>query len=583
MRYKTCILISASFLSLVACEQSPKPATPAATPVKLAEDIAAGYTTGSIQIEQIESEFASARTPACMTVKSSPGGGSVDTLIPCYREVAEAIAIEDIVLADIPDRALALSELDDNFVEQRNTVLLTSWSRQLAEQVEVTELEIEQFFNEHSDELKTPRRFSLYNIFRRHRNPDNPDETIEFLLGLKSRIEAGETFASIARAHSDSETRLRDGAVGSLTEQQLPQRLREYTATLENGELSEPIKVNGGAILIKIEGATPAIEPDLERHRNGISNRLTEEKTQAAIDTRLADQQFPADALIYAGEELLNRLDSEDAYQLVFDLGGQQLTIAEFREMVGLKAGDIAADLPDDNREMLLEFYAQLQRRRLLLISLLASDDAEIMKLREQAGQPLEKERLTYLVDKQLQTDMWRSVDQKTAGLERFFKDNSHHYQSPLKFKLQVWHLPFDDNPSRQLASMELLRIEIEQGEQTLASAALGLGGSVEDLGWREFTELSDLPQKARNYLLQAKTGGYSIPYQQDETIHMIWLENRLEPEALEYDAVKERVREDYYTRFERKLYLEAVEQRLAAANFVFSDDNVKRWLLPKP
>lgn len=580
MRFNAAVFTSVLFLFLGACEKTAPPVASASAPVKLADGIAASYTTGSIQIEQIETEFANARTPACMTVKSSPGGGSVETLIPCYREVAEAIAIEAIVLADIPDREQALAELDDNFIEQRNSALLTTWSRQLAEQISVTDDEIEQFFNEHTEELRTPRRFTLYNIFRRHRDPDKKDESVDFLLALKSRIEAGETFSSIAREYSDSETRLRDGLVGSLTDKQLPQRLKDYTAELENGELSKPIMVNGGAILIKIEGATPATEPDLERHRSGIINRLTEEKTQAAIDTRLATQRIPSDALIYAGDELLSQLDAEDVYQLVFDLGGQQLTIAEFRNMAGLQADDVVGELPEDRRNALREFYGQLQRRRLLLINLLASDEEAILALRKQAEEPLQRERLTRLVDKQLQTDMWESVDQKTAGLERFFKDNSHHYQSPLKFKLQVWSLPFDDNPARQSASMELLRVEMEQGEQTLASAAADLGGNVEEFGWREFTELNDLPQKARSYLLQATTGGYSVPYQQDDAIHMIWLENRNEPEVLEYDSVRERVREDYYARFERKLYLEAVERRLGAAKFVFSDDNVSRWLL---
>ena len=583
MSIRTGVFTSVFFLLLTACDETTGPVTPGSAPVKLADGIAASYTTGSVRLEQIEAEFARSRTPACISAKSNPGGGSVDTLVPCYREIAEAIAIEDIVLADMPDLEQALAELDDNFVEQRNAVLLNSFLRQLAEQIEVTDAEIEQFFNEHTEDLRSPRRFSLYNIFRRHRNPDKPEETVNFLLGLKSRIETGETFASIAREHSDSETRLRDGMVGSLTEQQLPQRLREYTAELRNGEISEPIMVNGGAILIKIEGDTPATEPDLERHRSAISNRLTEEKSQAAIDMRLVDQQIPEDAIIYAGEELLTRLDAEDVYQLVFDLGGQQLTIAEFRRMAGLQNTDVVAELDEDRRNIVLESYKNLQRRRLLLINLLDSQDAAIIKLREQAEKPLKKERLISLVDKQLQLDMWQSVDRKTSALERFFNDNSHHYQSPLKFKLQVWHLPFDNNPSKQLVAMELLRIEIEQGEQTLASAAEELGGSVEDLGWREFTELSDLPQKARSYLLQATTGGYSIPYQQDDTIHMIWLENRQEPGALEYDSVKERVREDYYTRFERRLYLEAVEQRLDAANFVFSADNVGRWLLPKP
>ena len=581
MRLEACVLGGALLLLLGACDISEPPLKTVAAPVELTTGIAAAYSSGEIRLEKVEAEFATARTPDCVQAKSSPASGSVKALIPCYREIAEALAIEEIVLADIPDREQALNALDDNYLEQRNAALLNVYSRQLAEQVVVTDAETEQFFTENKDDFRTPRRFTLYNIFRRHRDPGKQDETTAFLLKLKSRIDAGETFGSIARKHSDSETRLRDGLVGGISDQQLPQRLRDVTDRLDSGQVSEPIMVNGGAVLIKIEGATPATQPDLERHRSLIIRRLTEQKTQAAIDAHIADREIPADAIVFSAEELLEQLDSDDPYQLVFDLGGQQLTIAEFRNMTGLQPADVAADLPAEGRDLLIESYRQLQRRRLLLIDLLASNEEADRILRKQVEQPLNKERLTRLVDEQLQQDMWQYVDQNSAALERFFKDNNHHYQTPLKFRLQAWHLPFDTDPVAQMAAMEFKRTEMEQGDYALPSAVESLGGSIEDLGWRELAELTDLPKKAQSYLLQAATGGYSIPYQQDETLHMLWVEDRQVPVALDYESVRERVREDYYARFERRLYLDAVENRLTTAHFVFSDENVRRWLLP--
>ena len=59
--------------------------------------------------------------------------------------------------------------------------------------------------------------------------------------------------------------------------------------------------------------------------------------------------------------------------------------------------------------------------------------------------------------------------------------------------------LPFDDDPPSQLRRMEVLRERLEAGELDLAAAAVELGGSVEDLGWRGFESLGEeIPGKAR-------------------------------------------------------------------------------------
>ena len=580
MQVETCAICLTLTLFLGACDSPASPTKTRAALADVAPDIAVSYAGGEIQLSEIEAEIATSRTPACVKAKNALGRGSVEDLIPCYGELAEAIAVERIILADIPDLNQELEGLDDDYSERRNQALLGLYYRRSIEQLEVTEAEIERYFVTHKEDFATPRQFTMFNIFRRHRDPVNPQQTIVFLTELKSRIDAGETFGAIAREYSDSETRLLDGLVGHIAEEELSQRLRNFMASLEDGEVSEPLSVAGGAVLMKLENVTLAIEPDLERHRSVIINRLTEQKNNEAIDKRIAGQDLPQDAILFSDQELLDRLDAEDPDQLIFNLGGQQLTVAEFRQLVGLQPLDRVADLPMDVQEQILERNTQLKRRRLLLIDLLASNHVADRELREQVEQPLRKERLTRLVDEHLQQDMWQSVDRNPAALERFFKDNSHHYQSPLKFKLQIWHLPFDKNPAVQLAAMERMRIELEQGDYPLPSAAERLGGSLDDLGWREFPELDDLPGKARSYLLQAVPGGYSVPYQQDESLHMIWVEAQQPPHTLAYSSIMERVREDYFNRFERRLYQDAKEKKLAAVNFAFYSENVRKLLL---
>ena len=582
MRFETCAAAIVLLFALWACDL-PAPANTETkpAPAKPGPAIAAGYADGAIRLDEVEAEMASARTPECIQALSAPGGGSVEALIPCYEELAEALAIEHIVLGDLPDLDQALEGLDDNYIEQRDAALLNIYYQRLRAQLEITDAEIELMLASGEKDSGTPRRFTLYNIFRRHRDPARPEETVAFLNQLRTRINAGETFASIAREYSDSETRLNDGRVGQLPEDELPPRLREQTAGLENGEVSEPLIVKGGAVLIKIEDDSPAVEPDPQEYRETIRRQLIGLKTRELVEERVSGQAVPIDAILFSQDQLFSHLDGEDSDLLIFDLGGQRLTVGEFRSRTGLLPTDVVADLPPEGQDELQEAYQQLKQRRLLLMNLLESGDADERKLREQVEQPLLKERLTRLVDRQLQKDMWQSVDRSAVSLRRFYNDNSHHYQTPLKFKLQILHLPLDHDPAAQLQMLERLGEQTATGTDSLSRAAEWSGGQVEDLGWREYSELDDLPGKARRYLLQATPGAYSIPYQHDDALHMMWVEAQQSPIQFAYEEVAERVREDYFERFERRLYQEAVKQRLIAAKFVFYADNVHELLLP--
>jgi hypothetical protein len=112
-----------------------------------------------------------------------------------------------------------------------------------------------------------------------------------------------------------------------------------------------------------------------------------------------------------------------------------------------------------------------------------------------------------------------------------------------------------------------------------LADAVSALGGEIDDLGWRDFDELHELPGKARQYLLQAEAGGFSVPFQQDEALHLIYVVERQEPRPLEYDEAAQTVRADYLERYSQQLFAEVVAGRLEGAGFVFYEEHLRGLL----
>lgn len=543
------------------------------------EDAVATWDGGSVALGEVEEAVADSRTPACRKAHRAPGGGSVEDLVPCYREGAEGLALEAL-LVEGPGAVEAY--LDQN-PRLRRVVYLATWLERTQKQIEVDDAEIEAYYEAHRGEYRRKTQRTLSNIFRRHEDPSRPEETLTFLRELKARYEAGETFAALAREYSQSETRLRGGLVGRLGEGRLPERLEKVASALGDGEVSEPIAVRGGAVLLVVRGVVEGADFGLEEVRETVRRQVRAEKVLELRRRRAALVEPPAGALVLAPDELISALDG-DSELPVLSIGGQSLDAGEMRQLAGFAAEERAAEGDEETRHRIAQAYDSQREQMLLLVSLLSSSDPADADLRQEAERHLHREAVSAIADEEVQAQMWRLVDADPGLLRRFYEDNRPLYQSPLRFKVRIWTVPFGADPPAQLVRMEELRRALAAGGTDLESARRELGGTVRDLGLRDLRELrEEIPEKARDYLLQAEAGGYSVPFQQDDALHLLWVEERREPEPLGYEEVRERVRDDYFSRFERQLYRQAVDERLAAAGFLFHEDTVRRSLAPAP
>lgn len=579
MRAHCCLMIA---ILVTACGCSPGD-SPAESTV---QDPVAHYEGGQLSLADLEARVSSSRTQTCRTARQTRGGGSLDGLIPCYREMAERLAFERLVAAEIPDIDKAIEGLGEPYQALRQRAYINSFNRRLTRETKVSDEEIAAHFETHRERYRRPRTLTLWNLFRRHGNPAQPKQTHAFLRSLKKRYLAGETFAALAREHSQSETRLRDGLVGTIQEGRLPARLEKIAFALAEGEVSEPVPVAGGAVLLHVRQSVEGGSPNLDELRVRIQQEILTLKVQDQIKQRIADRQPPADAIVLAPEKLIVALDDEDEDQIVLAIANTKITAKEFRKRLQLAPSSRADGLDEDAHQALLDNYQALLTPHLLFLELLDSADAT---LREEAEDQLRTDGTLRLVDEQIRTEMGQLVDSDPALLKLYYDDNRPHYQSPLRFKLHILDLPFGDNPPAQLKQLEQLRQSLVKGELDPAAAAARMGGEFRDLDWVPFDSLADVvPDKALKYLLQVdkqaadvKTSGFSVPYQQDEALHLLWLEERQEPQPQAYDVVQAKVREDYLLRFQQELSAQVIKSRLEAAEFVFDEEAVRRLLVP--
>jgi hypothetical protein len=557
---------------LVSCGGPPATEGPAGEAV-------ATWTGGALGLAELDEVLAGARTPACRALRRTPGGGSLEEIIPCYREVAEGLALERLVLSELEEELDGAIAGLDGYEQLRQQAFLGAYLRRVGEEIEISEAEIESHFEANRELYRRPGTLRLWNIFRRHEEGGRPEETVEILRRVKARFEAGETFDSLAREVSQSETRVRGGLVGDLQRGALPAILEKIAFALADGEVSEPIRVKGGAVLLHVRNVVEETPFTLQQAAGQIRSELRSSRVRQRIVEDASGLEAPPGSTVLSLEQLLAALDGGDPDLVALQISGTPLTVAQIRQMAGLAPADAAADLTEEQRRQLAELYQNQRDRQLLTADLVESAGPE---LRQEAEERLRQGGVSRLVDERLRQEMQSMVEADPESLKGYWEDNRHHYQSPLRFKLWLWNQPFGDEPPQQLWRMEQLRESLAAGKLDLEAAAARLGGSVEDLGWMEYDSLgSELSQTALAQLLEVGETGFTAPYHQQGELHLIWLEQRNEPRPLEYGETRERVREDYLARFQQQLYRRALERRLAAVEFLFDEEAVRRLLAP--
>jgi hypothetical protein len=550
----------------VACGPAPEPTDRPATDNTVAE-----WSGGEIGLAEIESRFPEARTQACRTARQ--GGGSVELLIPCYREIAEEIVLERHLLDEIGEPDLTL--LEDGGAQLRHRAYLLAFRSEVMDGIEVNDEEIAALFEERRESLQRPASLTLWNLFRRHRDPEKPEDTVAFLREIKDRVEAGETFQSLARQYSDSETRLRDGLVGRVSEGDMPARVEEIAFALDTGQVSEPIPVRGGAVLLYVRDPLPGVQPQLNDVRQVLQREIQTERFQESIRERLDGEELPPGSTVLEDDALVAMVATGEESEIALKIGERQVTAAELRGMVRGAEGP----LTDGQREALTHVYHDMVESERLYLNLLTADDPIAITVREKAEEHLREETVGALLSENLEHAVAARLDADPEALRQYFEDNELHYQSPLRFRLRLWSLPFGADPPAQLVAMERAHDQLMAGQLTLKDAVDELGGEIQDLGWRELDDLPELPGKAQSLLVQSEPGGYTVPYQQDEVLYLVEVAERSEPTRLTYDDVADRVRNDYLLRFAQRLTREVMDTRLTEAEFRFFEDQARRLL----
>ncbi len=564
-----CVLALVTFLVWGCQSDPPEKPRPEST-----EPVAAKYRDGYILLSEVEE-----RLRAEQAFRASPTGvapiRSRDEWLTTLSTTARHLAFERWL---IPENDLeSLPELADIARQalEQSTVDLYLNDRQARELP--SEAEVEAFYSDHSEMFEQAGQRFVSHIFRRQRPGEPESAPAEFLLDLKLRISQGETFRALAARHSDSETRLLEGRLGWIQRGRLPKALEEAVFALRSGEMSDPILVPGGATLFLVTDTLYAKSYSLQDARPAIMNRLLQLAQAQELEDLASRVPLPADSLVLDDAELASVLNEHDADQVILRLGEHSYKVADWLEDVA-ERDEFELSLVDP-KERAYEIYRRHKHRQLAFLRASEEGFPSEAPLQERLRASIGKQLRRELIASRSQARMMAKIDQMPQELRDFHRQNDHLFQSPLRLEIVTLEVPLGNHPMTKIQELESLRELLQQGEVSFDQVATQSAGTLTPAQWLGPQAISALSPKVRIYLLGLKGTGFSVPFQLDRQLLMIWVKSRQEPRILGFEEVEDRVRDEYFARHRQRLFQQLLQDGLKAQSFELNEQVLKESL----
>ncbi len=188
----------------------------------------------------------------------------------------------------------------------------------LAESTEVDDTELQAYYEQRSADLASEERRASHILIE---EGSDADETMATII---KRLEAGESFADLAREYSiDTVSAEEGGDLGYAGRGIYDEAFEEALFALQEGEISEPVRSRFGVHLIRLDDVRESEVPSLAEMQEQLRRELALDKARerfAEVRAELADAAYAADDLAGPAEEL--GLEVREATDITRD-GGQ--------------------------------------------------------------------------------------------------------------------------------------------------------------------------------------------------------------------------------------------------------------------
>lgn len=190
---------------------------------------------------------------------------------------------DDQLKAAMQQEGLTLDQLRNNF--ERAYMIQAVQSQEILKRLNITEEELRQFYSGHREELMTRETVTLREITASvpaqqaagaiAPRPEDLAAARAKLESARTRLAAGEDFASLAKTISDSGTKDNGGLIGPLNVEDINPILRAVLDKLQPGEVSDIVELpRGGYQIFKLETRDLPTLPAFEKVRDRVEQAV---------------------------------------------------------------------------------------------------------------------------------------------------------------------------------------------------------------------------------------------------------------------------------------------------------------------
>ncbi|KPL09100.1 hypothetical protein AMJ85_07200 [candidate division BRC1 bacterium SM23_51] len=225
--------------------------------------------------------------------------------------------------------------------------------------IEVTEKEIEDYYNAHKDDYTKGGQFKIRHIFLNVvDDPSKENEKESLARKALAEIKAGKPFEEVARKYSDAEDE-KDVVTGPLSYGEISPELEKAILAVKPSEVTDVVRSKWGYNIFRLEENTPPTVQSLDSVRPAIQRRLEVEKLRnlyAQFDREIVEQ-YP----VQIHEEVLRDYSNAPDDAKVAQSDFLTITVGQYRQRVGLLPPEERKDLEDlgDHIRFLNRWIAQ--------------------------------------------------------------------------------------------------------------------------------------------------------------------------------------------------------------------------------
>lgn len=409
----------------------------------------------------------------------------------------------------------------------------------------VTEDDLRAAYAERVETFRVPERRYVLHLFQR-RDPKSAQARAE-IEALRDRVLRGEGFQRLAVAHSDSESRHRDGVLGWMRPGDLPKGFENIVFALEEGVPSEPVVTRDGFHLFYVDQSLPAREVSFDEARKVLHEQLTGERRAAALAEIEAEIEPPVGAVLLDRDIFREVVSAGDPDAVVLRVEGFEVTLGDLRRDV-LQARARQEPSERGGGDLAWTLLQGMRHRELIYHHCRAQQRIPEDELASRLAVWRERAELETLRRRRLLETAQRDEDR----LRLFYESNLGNFSKPPTWTLRRLRLPLDERVRTVMARLERAAA---QGGTDLDTLHGEFGGEVEDLGAKNLTEIGRLEAKLPVLVAPLEVGDLSAPYRNVDNLEIVQVTARAEAEPLPFDEIRERVAAAYVEQYTREVY----------------------------